>query len=382
MHIVDTTMFFAPRSGGVKRYLLAKHAWLRCHTSFRHSLVVPAAGAIADDADTVAIAAPPLPGSGGYRLPLRAGPWTRTLLALAPDLIEVGDPYRVAWAALEAGQRLGVPVTAFYHSDLEWLLTDRLGRLARGPVRRYQRRLYQRFDLVFAPSRAMQARLLDLGLERTALQPLGVDTELFHPRRRRPELRRELGLAASTRLLVFAGRLSPEKHIDRLLAAFARLGPDYHLLLIGGKEGRRLGRNVTLYPYQDGGRLAALLASCDALVHAGDRETFGLVILEAMACGLPVVGVAAGAVPELVDASVGVLVPRSTVAALAAGVKALYERDLAALGAAARQRAVAGYAWDTVLRGLVGHYLRLVGRPVAAVPSRDTMAAERAWRRS
>jgi len=375
MHIADATMFFAPHSGGVKRFLLTKRAWFRRHTPFRHTLVVPGPHADHPEEGIVTVPAPLLPGGAGYRMPLRRAPWIRCLSDLAPDLIEAGDPYLVPWAVLAAGQRLGVPVTAFYHSDLERLLVDRLGTAVGPLVRSYQRSLYRRFDVVFAPSRVMQAKLQALGVKRALLQPLGVDVDLFHPRQRDPGLRRELGLAADTRLLVFAGRLSPEKHVDQLEAAFARLGPRYHLLLIGGEGAARRGRNVTVYPYQDdNGRLSRLIASCDALVHAGDQETFGLVVLEAMACGLPVIGVDAAAVPELVDETVGLLVPRPEAAALAEGIVALYQRDLGALGAAARQRAVGGYGWDAVMRSLVGHYARLGGVPVPVEEPRHVVA--------
>ena len=146
----------------------------------------------------------------------------------------------------------------------------------------------------------------------TALQPLGVDTDTFSPARRVLNLRQALGLPADTRLLVYAGRFSGEKNIDVLMQAMARLGRPYHLLMIGGGRDATPARNVTVMPYRRAGiELAEWLASCDALVHAGSNETFGLVLLEAMACGLPVVGVNAGAVPEFVDEQVGQLAGRA-----------------------------------------------------------------------
>jgi alpha-1,6-mannosyltransferase len=360
MHLVDATMFFAPQSGGVKRYLLAKQAWISAHTDIRHTLLVPAPQQ--PEVAAVTVPAPALPFSGGYRFPLRQAPWRRRLLELQPDLMEAADPYCVPWAALAAGDQLGVPVVGFYHSDMERLLCARLGGWVRPLLRRYLRTLYRRFDLVLAPSRVMAGKLEELGVDNIALQPLGVDTGLFHPRHRDETLRAELGLDPQTRLLVFAGRFSQEKNIGQLIQAFRRLGRPYHLLLIGGREHGRPAGNVTLYPYQGSGEgMARHLASCDALVHAGTSETFGLVIAEAMACGLPVVGVDVGAVPELVDDQVGLLVRRATAADLAEGVRALYERDLAALGRAARLRIEAQFSWDQVLQGLVRQYAHLLG---------------------
>jgi alpha-1,6-mannosyltransferase len=222
--------------------------------------------------------------------------------------------------------------------------------------------LYKRFDLVLAPSRTMVESLRTLGVERVALQPLGVNTRLFHPRRRDPNLRLTLGLRNDTRLLLFAGRFAREKNIPVLLDALQRLGPRYHLLLVGGGGRLRLPANVTRYPYigsEDA--LARLMASCDAFVHAGDKETFGLVILEAMACGVPVVGVAAGGVGELVDETVGMPAARSDPQLLAQAVAALFERDLRLLGQRCRERVEAGYSWDQVLHTLLESYQRLTG---------------------
>ena len=163
----------------------------------------------------------------------------------------------------------------------------------------------------------------------------------FRPAGASRDLRAELGLPPETRLLVFAGRFSAEKNIPVLLEAFRVLGAPYHLLLIGGGDGGRSG-NVTRLPYcRDNRELAGYIRAADAFVHAGTHETFGLVILEALACGRPVVAMRAGAVPELLDERAGILAEphddAATAAAnLAAAIAALYERDLDALGAAAR----------------------------------------------
>jgi alpha-1,6-mannosyltransferase len=163
-------------------------------------------------------------------------------------------------------------------------------------------------------------------------------------------------------LLVFAGRFSREKNIPSLLEGFRLLGARYHLLLVGGERCYRPLPNVTVYPYQGTGHdLACILASCDALVHAGDRETFGLVVAEAMACGVPVIGIDAGAVPELVDEHVGLLVPKADKNLLAEAIAALYERDIHQMGQQARRHVENHYSWDRVLRMLVLHYAQLVG---------------------
>lgn len=104
-----------------------------------------------------------------------------------------------------------------------------------------------------------------------------------------------------------------------------------------------------------------MLASCDAFVHANDNEPFGLIVLEAMACGLPVVGVAAGGVAESVDEEVGQLAYASEPAAFAEAIEALFTRDLAVVSAAARRRAAERHGWDAVFDQLCAIYGGLTG---------------------
>lgn len=371
-HLVDTTMLFAPKSGGVKRYLLAKRAWIAEHRpDLRHTLVVPGDQNHDNGRGLVTCAAAPLPFGDGYRWPASTKKWADRLCALRPTVIEAGDPYGPGRAALDAGERLGVPVVGFCHSDPAALARLHLGEWAEPPVRRRWARLFRRFDQVVAPSRHIAERLAFAGVPNVRVQPLGVDVELFHPARADPaRVRRELGLAVGTRLLVFAGRPAREKNIDILLDAVAKLGPSHHLLLIGAGALAKPQANATFLDYVSDPRgVARLLASCDAFVHANHQEPFGLVALEAMACGLPLVGVGSGGIAEIVDESVGQLAPQATADSLAEAVEALFRRDWRAVGAAARARAVERYGWDATFRGLTGLYGELTGRtPAEVVP--------------
>jgi alpha-1,6-mannosyltransferase len=353
LHIADVTMFWGPASGGVRRYLEAKHAHLAGREQARHSLVVPGARADCrrEDGQTIChLPARRLPAGDGYRFPLAAGPWRDTLVSLAPDVIEAGDPYVTAHAALAAGRTLDVPTVAFFHSDLSRLLALRFGDWVRTLSSRYLARLYERFDWVLAPSEVMAAQLDDLGVRHVSVQRLGVDTGLFCPSRNSPAVRAAIRVPQGARLLVFAGRNTREKHVDQLLSCLDRLDEDHYLLLIGANMPDNGHPRLRVVDYVgDEETLAMYLASADALLHAGDAETFGLVILEAMACGLPVVGVDAGATPELVDETVGELAPRASGAALAEAVDALFARDWQATGATARRRAVRHYGWEPQL---------------------------------
>ena len=355
-------MFWSAVSGGVRRYIQAKRSWLLRHTDWRHTIGAP----VTDSERMVRLPGVPLPFSHGYRVPLSRAACADVLRALKPDLIEAGDPYRLAWSALDAAHSLGIPSVAFCHSNLEAMAARTLGNWSAGTARRYVKRLYSRFDLVLAPSEAMRGHLLEAGVPAVERQPLGVDTQVFHPRRQDAVWRASLALPPHARLLVYVGRFSPEKQLDVLCQAVARLGPPYVLLALGAGPTPPTGPRVLVRRFEhDSLRLAHVLASADAFIHAGDQETFGLAALEALACGLPLVARATEGLGELVDDSVGVGVPRGDAASFAEAIEACFSRDRESMGMAARARAEQ-YDWNCVMPQLMARYRQLLGRHAEA----------------
>ena len=220
----------------------------------------------------------------------------------------------------------------------------------------------------FLPTRA-RLDLLEWGDERVAWQPLGVDTTAFRPSHAAPTWRAEHGIAAEARVLVYAGRFAPEKHLEVLADAVARLGAPYVLVAIGaGPSPPPAGARVRVLPFVPGvAALARALASADAFVHAGDQETFGLSALEAMACGTPIVVRDAEGLAELADGRCGLAVERGSGAAFAEAIAALFEGDRSSLRAAARARAEAS-DWERVLPDLLDHYQGLIGSDAMIAP--------------
>ena len=369
-------MLYAPRSGGVRRYLSSKRTWLAANRpDVRHTLVVPGARDFHDGQGRVSIYAAPLPFGAGYRWPMVKQTWTERLVRQRPDIIEAGDPYTPGLAALRAGDALGVPVVGFCHTDLGRLAALHIGEWVEKPVQRRWAAIYRQFDQAVAPSRFIAGRLIEAGVTDAIGLPLGVDTTIFSPDRAdRDGVRRRLEVAHGERLLVFAGRPAKEKKLDVLVAAVERLGHPYRLLFVGAGGGAPISDRALYIDYvRDPAELASILASCDAFVHANDNEPFGLIVLEAMACGLPVVGVAAGGVAESVDEAVGQLARASEAAAFADAIEALFARDTRQIGEAARRRALARHGWDAVFTALCGVYGRLTGR--AAFEARASRAA-------
>ncbi|MBC7780817.1 MAG: glycosyltransferase family 1 protein [Proteobacteria bacterium] len=354
-HVVDVTMFWSGEAGGVARYLRSKHQWLEAKPEWRHSIVTPAGEAH----EVRRVRSLPLPGSAGYRVPIGRARATALMRRLAPDIIEAGDPYQLAWAALDAGQQCSVPVVAFCHSDLESVVADRLGTWAERAARRYLRNLYSNFDAVLAPSRWMARRLEELGVERVVRQPLGVECEVFHPRRRDPDWRSSIGVSPETHVLLYAGRFAAEKRLSRLVEAVRLLGPGHVLVCIGNGPQRPSGERVIVLPYhRDAEVLARAIASADVFVHAGESETFGLAALEAMACGTPVVGVAAAGIGELLVPEVGARIEERSAGAFADGVRSVLAREQTSLRAAARAHAL-GFDWSVTFTQMVERYRRL-----------------------
>ncbi len=357
MHLIDLTIFYAPKSGGVKTYLEAKAAWVAKETRIRHTIIAPKWH---EDASFIGVPGVPIPFTNGHCMPLSIKTSACTLQDLHPDCIEVEDPYQFAWAALQVRRQTNIPVVAYYHSDLPRLIRQRLGIFAERAATQYVKYLYRQFDMVLAPSQYIAQKLSDMGIKRVRYQPLGVDTTTFSPQRFDNNLRGRLGLAEDTRLLIYAGRFTKEKDLPLLIKAVERLGDPYHLLMVG--DGCKLPKSsrVTHLRFQhDAKELATLIASSDVLVHPGAQETFGLIVLEAMSCGIPVLGMKAGGVAELIDDDTGISVKPDSVQALMEGIRNIYECDLMALGINARQKVQQKYDWSQIMPQFMEQYASL-----------------------
>ncbi len=362
LRIVDTTLFYTQSSGGVRTYIDSKRQVLLKRHGVSHKIVMPGAKPHFDG-DFIRLPAIGLPMAPGFRFPLRVPTWGNIMAGLQPDIIEAGDPYTPAWAAQRAARMLDIPSVGFYHSDLCALIHNRFSRFLDSSTRLYVNRLYEGFDLVLSPSKLMAEQLHRCGIRDVTVQPLGVDLERFHPDRRRADARECLGIDESTPLLVFAGRGTQEKRIPVLIDAMRALGPDFHLLLIGTGIQEHVPANVSVIgEFLPSTEVAGWMASADALVHAGDQETFGLVALEGMACGLPVVHADAGALPEVVPEYCGRRARPNSGPAFAEAVLDLFTRaDVKAMGAAARDYVEKHHSWENVVKSLLGHYRKVMG---------------------
>jgi glycosyltransferase involved in cell wall biosynthesis len=225
------------------------------------------------------------------------------LRARAADLVHIATEGPLGWAALLGGRSLGLPIASSFHTNFDhyaghygFLGVERLAFA-------YLRWFHNRTLVTLVPSRATQKRLLAGGVEHVEIWSRGVDAHIFSPSHRDPGLRRSLGLGPDDPLVLYVGRLAPEKNLDTLLHAFARLrqqapppardrlrlalvgaGPLYETLRLGPPPG------VVLAGEQHGLALSRWYASGDVFAFPSLSETFGNVVLEAQASRLPVVG--------------------------------------------------------------------------------------------
>lgn len=388
MKFCDLTQSYAPTGGGVRTYLHAKREYLCRRTDDEHLLIVPGA----EDSvrregrtTTYTVRSPLVPGSHAYRLLLRSGEVLRILDAERPDLIASYCTYNLPWTALHHRKRHPeTPVVGFYMTDVAQAYVEEplarylgaaVGRGAGALAERYVRALFRRFDARVAISPALAERLRAMGVPDVHCIPLGVDLERFHPGRRDDALRRELGVEADEPLLVYAGRLDAEKRAEMVARAWERLPAGFRGALVLVGEGplrpeleRRAAadRRMRVLPFQsDREALARLLASADLYVSAMPFETFGLSVVEAQACGLPVLGVRGGAMVDRVPegAGVGALGPVDDADAMAAHILRLTDdaAELAAMGRRARALVEAEFSWDRTFEQLFALYDRLLG---------------------
>lgn len=403
--ICDLTQSYTPHGGGgISTYLREKRDYVLNHTPHHLLQIVP--GPV--DKITVEgrhifaeVGADPVRGSPNYRFILRTGVVRKLLAEYRPDIIESLCPWVLPWTAIR--HRKAHPKTALvagYRTDFPNAHVYRVGRekfgetVARGLrwlIYGYAEITYREFDWVYTLGQDARDRLGERGITRTDLLPLGVDTAIFSPAKRDPDYRAELGLPGNGPLLVYAGRIDNEKRADRLIEMFRALPSDLGAAMVMIGDGKlraplmERARDLPIaFPGFERNRacLARSLASSDIYVSAMADETFGISVLEAQASGLPVVGVAGGAMPDRVPEGLGLLAPIDDTQAMARHVQTIWEQGARAIGERARAVVAERYGWDRTFDTLfeeiypkaLAHAARRNARDSNAVRDRETTA--------
>lgn len=228
----------------------------------------------------------------------------------APDLIHLFSPAAMAVNGMAVGRHLNLPVIANYQTDLPGY-TEHYGfPLLSGPVNRWLRYIHNGCHLTLAPTRTIIGRLRQERYRRVRLWGRGVNTDRFHPAHASASMRRRLlnGRDPDSLLCIFVGRLAHEKRIDLLLDVAKIRGVALTIIGDGALreelESKFADTDTYFTGYLIGDDLAQAFASADVFTFTGEKETFGQVIQEAMASGLPAVVVNAGGAPEVIEEGV------------------------------------------------------------------------------
>jgi glycosyltransferase involved in cell wall biosynthesis len=296
------------------------------------------------------------------------------LKAFQPDIAHFIHPALIGGFGLLMARRLGIPKVASFHLDYAVLIHHfGIGFIEPG-VHALTRFLFNMADYNLAPSRLIQERMVEIGLRNIGLWRRGVDAERFHPRYRNADMRARLsGGFPDDVVLLYVGRLSTEKQLEQLRPILERV-PGTRLALVGDGplradlEAHFVGTNTNFLGYLKGEELSQAYASADIFVFPSALESFGLVVVEAMAAGLPVVASRVGGVCDVVEEGrTGYTFNVGDVDALVEGVRRIAsDRDrMAQMGRDARAFAET-QTWPAIMDEVVELYARLIAEKQAA----------------
>jgi glycosyltransferase involved in cell wall biosynthesis len=322
-----------------------------------------------DDADVIRRPSMPCPLYSGVRLSLSIGPYLdRAFTRFRPQVLHVATEGPLGLVARRWALDRGVPLVTSFHTDFPRYAERYLGARAAGPVRRYCAWFHAPARVTQTPSEETARELRNLGLGHVMVWGRGVDPSHFTPARR-SESRRAMDGAGGKPVVLHVGRLAREKDTDVLVAAFRRaherLGESVHFEVSGdGPEGAAVRERLPFarhHGFVDRDRLAELYADSDVFVFPSPTETCGLVALEAMASGIPVIAANAGGVLENVRPDEnGLLVPAGDAGAFADAIATLIgdpvHRQRLATGARAWSER---RSWSAELDVLEGMYASL-----------------------
>ena len=259
-------------------------------------------------ATIVGVAAMPLPLYPELKLGLPGPAVSDKLEEFKPDLVHVVNPAVLGLGGIWLAKTNNIPLIASYHTHLPKYLEHYGMGMLEPLLWELLKAAHNQALLNLRTSTAMVNELEDKGIQRTALWQRGVDTENFRPELRSEKMREKLfGKYQNTdSLLIYVGRLSAEKQIERIKPVLDNI-PGACLALVG--DGPYRGQLEKIFEntktnfigYLSGKELASAYASGDIFLFPSSTETLGLVLLEAMAAGCPVIGANKGGIPDIIN---------------------------------------------------------------------------------
>jgi glycosyltransferase involved in cell wall biosynthesis len=295
------------------------------------------------------------------------------LLAWRPTLIHAATPFGMGLTGRACALRLGVPLVTSYHTSFsEYARFYRLGMLS-GLGWAFFRWFHNTGQRTYVPTGAIADELGRLGFARLAIWGRGIETQQFNPRFRSTAWRRRLGANDDTIVVAYVGRLAAEKGLDVALKSMHALSSNPRIRFALAGDGpyadhcrREAPSNAIFTGRIIGEDLSAFYASADLFIFPSTTDTFGNVLLEAMASGLPVIAADVGPTRELLANGGGITFPGGDARGLAAQIQALADDParrqlLARRGLDASQHC----SWDRIFDALIADYRQVLTEPPA-----------------
>ncbi len=335
-HVCIVTETYAPEINGVASTLarLASGMRARGHTV---SLVRPRQPA-ADIAGrrpepgTLLVPGVRLPGYKGLQIGCPAGAALRAAWGRnRPDAVYVATEGPLGWSAVRAGAALGIRVYSGFHTNFDQYVRHYRAGWLRRPIAAYLRRFHNATAGTFVSTPRLRDELHAAGFERLGVLGRGVDHGRFDPGRRSAALRAEWGASDDDLVVLYVGRLAPEKNVELAVSAYRGMqhvrGALRFVVVGDGPLGPTLASahpDLVFRGFRTGDDLAAHYASADVFLFPSETETFGNVTLEALASGLAVVAYDYAAAHVHIENGVtGRLVPRGDTSGFVAAAAAL-----------------------------------------------------------
>jgi len=235
-----------------------------------------------------------------------------------PDIVHIATEGPLGWSALQVAKKLKLPVSTDFRTNFHaYSQHYGIGWLS-GTIMAYLKKFHNAAQATMVPTAQLQHELSHAGFRHLSVVPRGIDTDTFSPKHRSAALRASWGADDDTRVLLYVGRLAPEKNIKLVIQTYQNLKrqhKDIKLVLVGDGPMRAILEkehpDLIFAGFQTGIELAKHYASADIFTFASQTETFGNVTLEAMASQLAVVAFDHAAAGELIQSGVNGMLART-----------------------------------------------------------------------
>ncbi|MBW4596031.1 MAG: glycosyltransferase family 1 protein [Brasilonema angustatum HA4187-MV1] len=369
MRIALFTETFLPKVDGIVTRL--RHTIDHLQRNGNQVLVIAPDGGIFEykGAKVYGVSGFPLPLYPELKMALPRPAIGEALEGFKPDIIHVVNPAILGLAGIFYSKYINVPLVASYHTHLPQYLQHYGLAMLEGLLWELLKAAHNQAALNLCTSTAMMQELIVHGIERVDLWQRGVDTESFHPDFASEQMRSRLSQNhPESPLLLYVGRLSAEKEIERIKPILEAI-PKARLALVGDGPHRQTlekyfaGTNTYFVGYLVGTELASAFASADAFIFPSRTETLGLVLLEAMAGGCPVVAARSGGIPDIVTDGVNgyLFEPEQDVQSAIDATQRLLQQqqERETIRQSARQEAER-WGWGAATRQLESYYQKVI----------------------